>query len=125
MESLLIFQCLNALPPGIIVICPYPTKVRPIIYVLTEVIRSIHIGLEVSARKNTRNLPELFESSGFNRFNDEYRFSPPEEESTKIYEDVYYLITKSNANHTKSVLSHEHSLPQGMDKIIQGIESGT
>ena len=69
-----------------------------------------------------KELAELFESSGFNRFNDEYRFSPPEE-STKIYEDVYYLITKSNANHTKSVLSHEHSLPQGMDKIIQGIEA--
>lgn len=71
-----------------------------------------------------KELAELLESSGFNRFNDEYRLAPPEEgEPPEDVEDVYYLITMSNANHSKSVLSHEYSLPQGMDKIIQGIKA--
>lgn len=66
----------------------------------------------------TSEIFKLFFDQGFISMNVEYDLYPLPEDSTLVYEDIYYVLKIQSDKLEKIVIAHEQVMPPNMQKII-------
>ena len=67
-------------------------------------------------------LLQRFQDPSFHNLKYEYRLPPPEKGSPPLeYEDVYYFVTRMEANCLRSVFAHEYAAPKPLKQAINAM----